>query len=305
MIKLNFDTEDASLARDIELLELTQKYFSNNKEWVYTSSKLRHILDNVRYPAVSLKTFDKGVKILNENLNRKNPASDIQSISATYPIHTYVFYKRLYIYLIGKEQSLLNCGNINYISNTPFPPYYGHIFDIRKPRVSPSFSPLFVGLIGSLNKEKDWRKLKENTLLIAQGFYADDYQQLDKFYPSYQDNGETLYKYWLDVLFPDELFDLTLKIEQKIIQTYETLLFDLRHNLYLLAESLINVMFKTRTGQKEFYQHMSNKLNEYTNSSIKLLDEFTSIRNTIIIFENDIFHRYQSQNTLNNSHIEN
>ena len=301
MIKISFDAEDTLLTEDIKLLNLTQEFFSNNKEWVYTSSKLRHILDNVRYPAVSLKTFDKGIKILNENLNRKNLASDIQAISAMYPIHTYVFYKRLYIYLIGKGQSLLNCGNIAYTTNTPFPPYYGHIFDIRKSRVSPSFSPLFVGLIGSIRKEKDWRKLKENTLQIACGFYTDDYQELDKFYPSYQDNGETLYTYWLDALFPDELFDLTLKIEQKIIQSYETILFDLKHNLYLLTESLIYVMFKTRTGQKEFYQHMSNKLDEYTNSSIKLLDEFTNIRNTIIKLESDVFIRYKSQNTSHNS----
>lgn len=305
MIKMSFDAEDTTLlVGDIKYLHLTENNFSNNQEWCYTISNLKHFLDDeyCPRPPVSQTTFNKGLRILNKKLCRKTLGDPINknmaSIPTTSPIHTQIFYNRLFTYLFNKGQSLLNYVNTGYTSNMPSPFFSDNYFGSKNEEflISPSFTPLFVGLIGSLSKEKDWRKLKDNTLSIARGFYTDAYKETEEsgiFNPNYHDGCRNLYKYWLDILFPDELFDLTLKFEQIIYQTYETMFFDLRHNLYLLSDKLPNIIFKSRIGQRRFYCYMTNKLDEFLdfprNYQINLTNEFAYAQITIHIYEDSFY----------------
>ena len=320
---MNYNAEDPTLTQDIKFLLLSQKYFFNKQAWIYNSSDLRHFIKETDYTAISLTTYDKYINILNEKFTFPACVDVYPKPSRSKPkseLHTQVFYTHLYTYLtkigqnLHKKQTISNAQqehfekNDNFASqsyNTPNLLPYNYAFEIKQLKMSPSFSPLFVGLIGSLGKEKNWRRFKESVLNIADVFYIDEYKKFSEFYPLYQDNGKALYTYWLDILFPDELFDLTLEIDQRIISTYGTLQFSDEHNLHLLAGYLSDVMFKTRTRQKEYYQYVSDRLNDYLNSPIELSNDFIKTRDKIINFENDIFHRYQSQNTPNNNHIEN
>ena len=345
MIKIRFDAEDSTISQDITLYQLSYRLFFNNQEDTYDSSKIRHLIDNVAYPSISLKTYDTHIKSLNEKLNEEiyfqNPANiDVKHGFSASPLHTQVFYRRLYIYLTSIKQNLFDertantdqrehlermdsflkpriqqYGGGDYITCQPHNTLtlmpYDYSFNIKNFKMAPLCSPLFVGLVGSISKENDWKNLKKNSLELASEFYRNEYQEFTEDISLNQDKLKELCAYCQDVLFPDELYELTLKFDQIIQETYGTFAFDLRHNLYLLAESFPNIRLITRTGQKNFYQHVSNTVGDYYNSyphnsNINIFDEFNSAWETIAHFEKDLLSKNDSQNnTQNDSELKN
>lgn len=345
MIKISFDAEDSTISQDITLFQLSYILFFNNQGDTYDSSKIRHHIENVVYSTISLKTYDTHIKSLNEKLNKsiyfQNPVNiDVKHDFSASPLHTQVFYRRLYIYLTSIGQNLFDERTANtdqrehlekmdsflktriqhysggdYIAcqpyNTPIPMPYDYSLNIKNLKMAPACSPLFVGLVGSISKENDWKNLKKNSLELASELYRNEYQEFTKHFSLNQDKMEELYIYCLDMLFPDELYELVLKFDQIIHKTYDTLAFDLRHNLNLLAESFPDIRFITRTGQKTFYQYISNTIDEYynsypCNSQINIFDEFTNAWETIAHLEKDLLNKNISQNNApHNNNLEN
>lgn len=337
MNKINFDTEDSTLLQDMELLQLSLKYFVDSN-WKQTdnSSKLRHFISTTEPYYLSLTTYDNNIKLLNKELNDikdgkqyfSNPVfMDIKSASSTPPLNTRIFYNRLYFYLtqngqnLFKEQTLNDEQKkhrelLNTFLNKRLKQYdeqltnlqtdngisiHDYIFDIKLLEIIPPFSPLFFGIVGSLGKTKNWKNFKENARFISNHFYADYCNKSDELSELHHDNGSSLYSYWLDILFPDELFDLTLEFDRIIHQATDPFGSSLRYNLNLLAGEFPKIIFLTRIGQKNFYQHIKETVDEYlhstlVNSTVDIFDEFTNARNTIDNNENDFFISYISHN---------
>lgn len=273
-------TTEYTYAIDFELIKAFTNYFYNaySAKDSVNSSKLRRILAEPDSACLSTKTYDDHIKLLNKQLN---PALQSNPELKTQPLHTTVFYKRLPFFLCfdlygaalyGEESpndtdiesrknpnSLLNLHNYN-------PASCLYPIDIHKLYMPSFFAPLFIGVIGGLSKEKSsWNNFKKNVLEISTEFIQDSTEfnqkcpdkkiEINKYLPKEDTVRNDLYTYWLEIHFPDELFDL-LKTSENIINHEIDRIF--AYNLSILVSTLSNDIFLTRIKAKEFWQNLGN-----------------------------------------------
>ena len=246
----------------------------------FNSTKLRHLINDSDVQCISLKTFDQGIRLLNEKfstITSTNPVFLKHSELNGLPLHTRVFYQRLPLclclpmssqelydkQLITDEQkekkerldSLLGLSPSN--DSTA----YAYTFDIHNFDMSPFFAPLFIGIIGSLSKEKStWKKFRENALVISEAFYNENHSEINQYLPENADMRIDLYDYWLEIHFSDKLFNLLSKFDDIINNGNDR---TLSFNLNILADGLSEDIFLTRVNQNIFLQHIDKTLKLY------------------------------------------
>ena len=267
---------------EFKFLQSFKEYFFHvdSKEELLNSTKIRHLIDCSDIPCISTKTFDSSIRILNKELqNNKtiiNPAFQTPLTSKPLPLHTKVFYHRLPFFLnlnlyelelYNKQPQDIAQKNyrekLNLLLGLQFSdpsPIYTYTFDIHKFYMPPFFAPLFVGVIGSLSKEKQgWQKFRESTLLISDSFCNENHPEINKFLPKSTDVRNDLYTYWLELYFSDTLFNLISEFDE-LMHVNDVIL---SHNINIMTNSLSQEQFFTRINQEKFLQHMKTKLKLY------------------------------------------
>lgn len=273
--------------KEFSLLQSFIKFFncSDSQDKYLNSTDIRRLIDCADIPCISTKTFDSDIRLLNEKLQpnktNRNPVYQTLLDSETLPLHTCVFYHRLplclNLNLYGQElyneqpedneqkeyrEKLNSLLGIQFTNPSPTNTY---TFDIRNFDMPPFFAPLFVGIIGSLKKEKtSWQSFRKNTLEISDSFCNVNHTEINQFLPDSTDVRRDLYTYWLELYFSDELFDLISEFD-KLIHGNDRIL---SHNLNIMANILSQELFLTRINQEKFLQHMKTKLELYLNTSL-------------------------------------
>ncbi len=287
-MKTNITKENEyAYTKEFSLLQSFSKSFncSDAQDKRLNSTKIRHLIDCADVPCISTKTFDANIRLLNEKLpcNKANinPARQPQLRLNDMPLHTYVFYQRLpfclnlnsyeeelYTKEVENSEQKEHRQKLNLIlglESTKSSPYYFYTFDIHNYYMPPFFAPLFVGILDSLKKEKtSWQSFRKSTLDIADFFCNENHPEVNQFLPENADIRRELYTYWLELYFPDELFDLISEFD-KIIHGNDRIL---SYNLNIMTDSLSNELFLTRINQEKFLQHMKSKLELYLNTPL-------------------------------------
>lgn len=247
----------------------------------FNSTQLRRLIDDSDIPCISLKTFDTGIRLINEKLNiTKNPLLTQSELNSS-PLHTRVFYQRLPSCLClpmssqklydkklkdKKHKEIIDLLLVLHTSNFSS---YTYTFDIHKFCMPPFLAPLFIGIIGSLKKgKKSWKNFRESVLEIIEAFYnGNSYNEkppkINQFLPENADTRMDLYTYWLEIHFPDELFSLLSKFDKIINNDNDRIL---SYNLKILADGLFKDIFLTRNKQNGFLQHIAQTLESYLNT---------------------------------------
>ena len=268
---------------DIKLLQTfsTCLQISNQQEGLFNSTNLRNLIDVSDVQCISLKTFDQGIRLINKKLSTstsKNPVFLKQSELNSLPLHTRVFYQRLPLCLCfsmsnqelynkqpvsnepkEKEEKLDSLLGFSHPSDGSTS--HAYTFDIHNFHMPPLLAPLFIGIIGSLSKEKStWKKFRKTALEISEAFYNEKHPEINLFLPKDADKRMDLYDYWLDIHFPDELFNLLSKFDNIINDGHDRIL---SYNLNILADELSQDIFLTRINQNMFLQHIAKTLELY------------------------------------------
>lgn len=322
---------------DFKLLNLFNNYYYKyfNEDLYYTSSKLRAMIDKEDFPCITLKTYDSGIKLLNSELNFANNWKEhninlaCQSIdqSKIIPLHTRIFFQRLpscfnlfekelYEYkgeaeehkhhreIFNKKFGFLEDQYIFPENNGSAISSYNYAFKIQKHKMPPFFAPLFIGIVGSLKKEKtNWKNFREHALNLAEEFYKEEYQKINVFIPNDENKRKSLYTYWLELFYPDELFNLITEIDKMIFQ-HSDLIFS--YNLCILSDAISYVPFLTRIGTKMFCQWINITISDYKKTptidsdtgklqNIDLFTKFDKIRCYIQNYESNILRTYRHE----------
>lgn len=283
---MEFSKADSTFEKDFNLLQLFYCFYckSPSKD-KYNSSKLRKIICKTEAYCISSKTFDQNINELNEKIRSgnayfSNPAFQSPNfLSSTSSSHSQIFYRRLpfCLNLTGQEykeqkesetlqKSREKLYNIFFKQASLPPTFQSYIFEIRNFYMPPFFTPLFVGIVGSLKKEKtSWESFRKNALEISEIFYSENHPEINEFIPEAKDMRVSLYNFWLELHFPDELFNLIEKYEEIIKTNNDPLL---SHNLTVFMSKFQQLNFLTRTGQKKFLLYMDDLLQQYLNTPL-------------------------------------
>lgn len=262
---------------------------------LFNSTKIRHLLDSTDSSAISLKTYDAGINSLNINLPHKtisaNPIFQNPSEKNDTSLHTCIFFQRLAFCLNLNlyEKTLYNKQpkneevtesrkHLHSLLNLSIAEEFfcQYTFDIHNFYMPPLFVPLFVGIVGSLKKEKSsWKSFRENVLNISESFYLGNYQEIIAFIPNDDAARKDLWTYWIELYFPDDLYNLIEKFDN-LIHNNDRIL---AYNLNYLVDKLANDIFFTRIDLKNFINHLDIKLDQYL--STPLVDPITLKHNNL------------------------
>ena len=297
---------------ELKLLQLFSNLFhsTDTEDAFLNSTKLRHIINNSDTPCISLKTFDEGIHLLNKQFSTRtseNPVFQNYAEFKNLPLHTDVFYLRLPLclcfdlnrkVLFNKHETddaaIKSYEKLNHILGLKTPaPSHIHTFDIHNLYVPPFLAPLFVGIIGSLKKEKSsWRSFRKTVLEISESFYNENHLEINQYLPEAADIRKDLYTYWLEIHFPDPLFDLLAEFDKIITSGIDPML---SHNLQYLASTLSEEIFLTRIKTNDIFQKLKDILELYLTTP--MIDPKTlELRNL------DLFKEYET--TLQKSRTE-
>lgn len=285
---------------EFRLLQIFANFsqLSDSQEGFFNSTKLRRLISNSDSPCISLKTFDKNIQLLNSRISndtKENPVFQTCAKFKNQPLHADIFYRRLPLCLCCdlSEKTLFNKQDtddsvikfyekLNRILRlNASAPSHIYTFDIHNLYMPPFFTPLFIGIVGSLKKEKSsWKSFRESALEISEAFYNENHSEINQFLPDDFDNRNDLYTYWLEIHFPDPLFDLLSEFDKIISSGIDPIL---SHNLNCLASSLSDDIFLTRIKTKDFLQHLKDVLDLYLNTP--MINPATLERRNIDIFE--------------------
>ena len=280
---------------ELKLLQLFSNLFhsTDTEDAFLNSTKLRHIINNSDTPCISLKTFDEGIHLLNKKFSTRtseNPVFQNYAEFKNLPLHTDVFYLRLPLCLcFDLNRKVL----FNKHETDDAAPSHIHTFDIHNLYVPPFLAPLFVGIIGSLKKEKSsWRSFRKTVLEISESFYNENHLEINQYLPEAADIRKDLYTYWLEIHFPDPLFDLLAEFDKIITSGIDPML---SHNLQYLASTLSEEIFLTRIKTNDIFQKLKDILELYLTTP--MIDPKTlELRNL------DLFKEYET--TLQKSRTE-
>lgn len=285
---------------DFRLIQSFSYYFPRDySETVFfNSTKLRRLISNSDSPCISLKTFDENIRLINSRIPNnasENPVFRTYAKFKNQPLHTDIFYRRLPLCLCfdlnGKtlfnkqdtdDSVIKSHEKLNHILglDTPVPSHI-YTFDIHNLNMPPFFAPLFIGIVGSLKKEKSsWRSFRKTALEISEAFYNENHSEINQYLPDKDDSRKNLYTYWLEIHFPDQLFNLLSEFD-KIINSGIDLI--LSHNLNCLAPALSDDIFLTRIKTIDFFQHLKDVLDLFLNTP--MINSETLERRNIDIFE--------------------
>lgn len=285
---------------EFRLLQIFANFsqLSNSQEGFFNSTKLRRLISNSDSPCISLKTFDKNIRLLNSRISndtRENPVFQTCTKFKNQPLHTDIFYRRLPLCLCfnlnGKplfnkqdtdDSVIKSYKKLNHILSLDTPvPSHIYTFDIHNLNMPPFFAPLFIGIVGSLKKEKSsWRSFRKTALEISEAFYNENHSEINQYLPDKDDSRKNLYTYWLEIHFPDQLFNLLSEFDKIINSGIDP---TLSHNLDCLAPALSDDIFLTRIKTIDFFQHLKDVLNLYLNTP--MVNPATLERRNIDILE--------------------
>lgn len=300
-MKKNHTTEkEYTFDEDFRFIQSFSYYFHRDySETVFfNSTKLRRLISNSDSPCITLKTFDKNIRLLNSRISsdtRKNPVFQTCAKFKNQPLHTDIFYRRLPLCLCFdlSEKTLFNKQDTDdsvikfyeklnrILSLDTSAPSHIYTFDIHNLYMPPFFAPLFIGIVGSLKKEKSsWKSFRKSALEISEAFYNEKHLEINQFLPDDFEIRNDLYIYWLELHFPDQLFNLLSEFDKIISSGIDPIL---SHNLNCLAPALSDDIFLTRIKTIDFFQHLKDVLNLYLNTP--MVNPATLERKNIDIFE--------------------
>lgn len=234
-------TISEQIQSDFAVFTKMQRTFFNPKYMNYTSADYFEFAIEEDFGIVSNNTFYSNRKSFEDNYyNQMYNRYDTKDI-----LQVTLFYKRIKAYL---------CNVSTWAQENSCPPV-----ELRHLQVTHDFFPYYISLICSDSKKTNWYNLKENILDISQTFfknYATIYQSAVS--PVERDS---LIKYWLELTFPNKLYDLTLQISDILTKeinypTYRTL----KLNLGLFLEYVSGTTFRTLTLQDEFINTAAERL---------------------------------------------
>lgn len=300
-MKKNHTTEkEYTFDEDFRFIQSFSYYFHHeySETVFFNSTKLRRLISNSDSPCISLKTFDKNIRLLNSRISndtRENPVFQTCAKFKNQPLHTDIFYRRLPLCLCFdlSEKNLFNKQDTDdsvikfyeklnrILSLDTSAPSHIYTFDIHNLYMPPFFAPLFIGIVGSLKKEKSsWRSFRKTALEISEAFYNENHSEINQYLPDKDDSRKNLYTYWLEIHFPDQLFNLLSEFNKIINSGIDPIL---SHNLNCLAPALSDDIFLTRIKTIDFFQHLKDVLNLYLNTP--MINPATLERRNIDIFE--------------------
>ncbi len=264
--------EKTEYNKDFELLQSFAKYSNLNSKF-FNSTDLRRFVNNEEGVCSTLKTFDKGIRILNEKLSYNTPCKNpiFQKPSEIYatPLHANVFYTRLSSCLnikLDDGQKSSAEKNSSLLNEQIFSDSFAHtyIFDIHKFYMPPFFTPLFIGIVCSVTKGNiSWEKFRKNVLSISESFYYINHKEISSFLPPESEMMD-LYEYWLELHFPNELYNFINDLD-KAMNSSDRIL---SYNLNFIADALAKDLFFFRITQKSFLKQFGETLKDYQNTPL-------------------------------------
>lgn len=314
---------ESLIIEDLKLLSSFNEYYQKNCDEgsCYTPSKLRTMIEKAEVPCISSKTYDSGIKLLNNELDylnnwkyhNSNPVYESidRSEKEKKPLHTQIFFQRLPHCLLLFGQELYKYKKEDEVSkqqtetfnrafglhkfqdnNSSYNSPHDYILRIQQFKMPPFFAPIFIGIVGALKKEKtNWKTFRNHALGLAEDFYNEGDKSINIFLSKDKDTRESLYAYWLELFYPDELFALFENISEMTIHASDPII---SYNLYILSSSLSGILFLTRTGIKMFCQDFGNTLLEYRRTP--MIDPDTGKSRNIDLYKELMKKSYQIQN---------
>ncbi len=216
---------------------IMQKLFNKN-DMRYTCSNFHALIPhNVLY-TISENTFYR---------NRQKMENDFSS----YFCNPNVMFNKYYIRLKNYLFSVSNFSDEKKDTNSL----------LSCLEVTKNFFPLYIGLIVSYSKMNNWNKMTKNIKKSYKSFFPEQ----RKLYASLLlSEAETYYNYWLDLLLPQNLYNLinetnTIIHKEKSYISYG----GLRYNLTLFMDFIVNFSFKTNIMQDKFLSYATKLIADF------------------------------------------
>lgn len=216
---------------------IMQKLFNKN-DMRYTCSNFHALIPHNALFTISENTFYR---------NRQKMENDFSSYFCNPNVMFNKYYIRLKNYLFSVSNysdkkkdtdSLLSCL-----------------------KVTKNFFPLYIGLIVSYSKMNDWNKMTENIKESYKRFFPEQRKLYDSLLLS---EAETYYNHWLDLLLPQNLYNLINEINTIIHKEKSYISYEgLRYNLNLFMDTIVNFSFKTNIMQNKFLSYATKLIADF------------------------------------------
>lgn len=248
LIKTSIEDLKKQIEKEMLIYLLFEKCLYDQRQTSYHISDFHKLNNNDSI--LSQKTFRKGIQSINTYFNILISESylTINPIFRTFPQK--LFYKRLLPffnnYIRSYCRNCINCSTCINNSKNCRP----KLFDANDIIFSPHFFPLFVSIVSSLGKDtQDWKNIKTNILNILTSFFACIPNVSQYIGPLEIRTAMSLYKVWLNLCFPDTLFQLSSSINSINSEIYMGSYFR-----SFFKDNLHELFFSTLAGQNFFYE---------------------------------------------------
>lgn len=247
------------------LYYIFQHYFFSKKLPRYSFSEYTKISQKLTYSHENLRTIKNHAKVISDQAkiyikSVTCPSKNDDFFHWSYP--NQLFYQRfLYFFYLFRFQSELDINN-----EIPKRTY----INIHRKKFSLFLYPIFIGIIDNISHEGfikgSYADFKEVVLSTIRTFYSDssyyfspDIIQLEP------KEFEFIYKYYLDIFLPDELYQLAQKVDELKTEHLGNITdiwnaFEHPIEIKGLSEYLYFICFSSRTLQKLYYKILLNDM---------------------------------------------
>ena len=208
-------------------------------------------------------------KIFSTNQSSQTIASLFSNSKS--PLHVTCFYLRLESYL-----SVLPCTcakpliHLKPTTDSDDPLSKEYLDWLKSINMTCNFYPLFIGLLSSrISNQSNWKTYKKNVLDHALNIFEVYKKPSCPTLPLEIETNENLYSYWLNLVFPNEMYESLKKIDTYIKKNRSFSPKDyICENLLYLVHRISNTYFISLSLQTDFYMEFLPCLSEFieTNS---------------------------------------